>query len=122
MPLDQKEIKKEERISLVQKAPIPKDQLYTFNSFVIPVKEEKRFTYFLLSICFNVPNIELKEEITENEAALRGMIFDRLREEIGKEKQIPSLDQIKKLISAELNKSLSRGKIKEVYVTEFLAV
>jgi flagellar basal body-associated protein FliL len=118
----QNEIKKREVIPSINRIAISKDQLFVFDSFIIPITEKKGFTYFSLSICFNMPNKELKEEIIENEAALRGIIFDRLRQEMSKTEEIPTIGTLKKFISGELNKSLSNGMIKEVYITKFLAV
>lgn len=119
---DQNEIKTKGVMPSFKRMPISKDKLFTFDSFIIPIAEKKGFTYFSLSICFNMPNKELKEEIIENEAALRGIIFDRLREEINKAGEIPFACKIKEFIAGELNKSLSKGVIKEVYITKFLAV
>lgn len=118
----QKEVREKELTPLVKRIAVPKDQLFSFESFIIPITEKEGFTYFFLSICFNMPNKELKEEIIENESVLRGIIFDRLREEINKTAEIPPVGTIKKFVSAELNKYLSNGVIKELYVTKFLAV
>jgi flagellar basal body-associated protein FliL len=117
-----KEIIKKEPIPSLNRVAVSQDQLFALDSFIIPVTEKKGFTYFFLSICFNMPNRELKEEIIKNESALRGIIFDRLKDEISKTAGIPPMDKIKQFISVELNKCLSNGVIKELYVTEFLAV
>ncbi|MBA7715303.1 hypothetical protein ES703_124344 [subsurface metagenome] len=101
---------------------IPEDQLLIFPSFVIPFKENKRFTYISLSISFNVPNKELKREMIEKKGQLRGIIYDMLREEIHKAKEIPPLKELKKCIIRGLNMTLSAGNVKEVYITKFLAV
>jgi len=101
---------------------IPEDQLLIFPSFVIPFKENKRFTYISLSISFNVPNKELKREMIEKKGQLRGIIYDMLREEIHKAEEIPSLEKLKKCIIRGLNMTLSAGNVKEVYITKFLAV
>jgi len=101
---------------------IPEDQLLIFPSFVIPFKENKRFTYISLSISFNVPNKELKREMIEKKNQLRGIIYDILREEIHKAEEIPSLEKLKKFIIRGLNMTLSAGNVNEVYITKFLAV
>jgi flagellar basal body-associated protein FliL len=101
---------------------IPKDQLLLFPSFVIPSHGDHKFAYISLSISFNVPSNELKEEMRDKESLLRGIISDMLIGEVNKVKEIPSLKTIKELILREVNTVLFTGKVHEVYITSFLAV
>jgi len=101
---------------------IPKDQLLIFPSFVIPFRENKRFSYISLSIYFNLPNKELMREMIEKKGELRGIIYDILRQEINKLKEVPSLEELKGFIIRGVNTALSAGKVNEVYITKFLAV
>ncbi|GAG19995.1 unnamed protein product, partial [marine sediment metagenome] len=98
------------------------DQLLIFHSFVIPLKENREFTYISLSISFSVPNIELKREMIEKKGRLRGIIYDMLREEMNKVKEIPPLEKLKESITRGVNAALSAGKVNKVYITNFLAV
>ena len=116
-PFNQKE-----GTSLFDKLAIPKDQLLIFNSFIIPFKENKQFTYISLSISFYLPNKELRREMIEKKGQLRGIIYDILREEINKAKEIPPLKELKKFVIRGLNTALSTGKASEVYITKFLLV
>jgi len=117
IPLNQKEETRQ-----VNKLAIPEAQLLIFPSFVIPSKENGGFTYISLSISFNVPNKELKREMMEKKGQLRGIIYDMLREEIDKEKEIPSLKKLKECIIRAVNMTLSAGNVSEVYISKFLAV
>ena len=117
IPLNQKEETRQ-----VNRLAIPEAQLLIFPSFVIPSKENRGFTYISLSISFNVPNKELKREMIEKKGQLRGIIYDILREEIHKAKEIPSLKKLKEFIIRGVNIALSTGKVNEVYITKFLAV
>jgi len=116
-PFNQKE-----GTSQFNKLAIPKDQLLIFNSFIIPFKENKQFTYISLSVSLYVPNKELKREMIEKKGQLRGIIYDILREEINKAKEIPPLKELKKFIIMGSNTALCTGKVNEVYITKFLAV
>ena len=100
----------------------PEDQLLLFHSFVIPLKEKKDLTYISLSISFNVPNKELRQEIIEKKELLRGIMYDILREEINRIEEIPPLEKIKCFLTKRVNMALSAGKVNEVYITKFLAV
>ena len=120
--INQKEDNHKEKTIQINRLGIPKDQLLIFQPFVIPFSENKEFTYFSLSISFNVPNKEIKREIIEKRNQLRGIIYDILREEMNKIKDIPPLDKLKSLIIRGINMTLSAGKVNEVYITKFLAV
>jgi flagellar basal body-associated protein FliL len=110
------------KIPELDRLAIPKDQLLIFPSFVIPFRENKRFSYISLSIYFNLPNKELMREMIEKKGELRGIIYDILRMEINKLKEVPSLEELKGFIIREVNTALSAGKVNEVYITKFLAV
>jgi len=117
IPLNQKKDTRQ-----VNRLAIPEAQLLIFPSFVIPSKENRGFTYISLSISFNVPNKELKREMIEKKGQLRGIIYDMLREEIHKEKEIPSLKKLKECIIRAVNMILSAGNVSEVYISKFLGV
>jgi len=116
------DIPQEEKTTQLHGLKIPKDQLLLFPSFVIPLKEKKGFTYMSLSISFNVPNKELRQEIIAKKEQLRGIMYDILREEINKTKEIPPLEKIKGFLTRRVNMALSAGKVNEIYITNFLAV
>ena len=99
-----------------------KGQLLILEPFIIPFEENKKFTYISLSISFNLPNKDIKKEIIEKKDRLRGIIYDILRKEINKIKEVPSLEKLKEPITRGTNRVLSVGKIGRVYITKFLAV
>ena len=113
--------KKKEASGFIELA-APKDQLLTFNSFIIPFNENKKFTYITLSISFNLPNKEIRREMLEKKEQFRGKIYDILKEEITNIKEIPSLEKLKEFIIKGTNKALSSGKVSKVYIDKFLAV
>jgi len=115
------DIQQEEETTQLHRLKIPEDQLLLFHSFVIPLKK-KGFTYIYLSISFNVPNKELREEIIAKKEQLRGVIYDILREEINKTEEMPPLEKIKSFLTRRVNMALSVGKVNEIYITKFLAV
>ena len=115
-------VDKEEKIPQFDRSGIPKDQLLIFPSFVIPLKENKKFTYISLSIYFNLPNKEVMGEMIEKKGELRGIIYDILREEINKTEEVPSMPELKGFIVRGVNDALSAGKVNEIYITKYLAV
>ena len=47
----------------VKRFPIQNNRLLSFKSFIIPFKEQGKFTYITLSISFELPNKELMDEM-----------------------------------------------------------
>jgi flagellar basal body-associated protein FliL len=106
----------------VARIPVPKEQLVLFDSFIIPIPDNREFTCILLSISFKLPNIEIKRQMMEKKAEFRGIIYGILSQEISKRKEVPPLEDLKRLIIGGVSSALPRGEVREVYVTEFLAV
>jgi flagellar basal body-associated protein FliL len=102
--------------------PISKGESITFSSFIVPFKENKRFTYISLSIVISLPNKEMRNEMSGKKDHLRGILYDMFKEEINRENGIPPIGHLKKSIIRTVNGVLSVGEIKEVFVTQFLAV
>ncbi|MBW1715906.1 MAG: hypothetical protein JRJ77_08795 [Deltaproteobacteria bacterium] len=101
---------------------IPGEQLLPFDSFIIPIPENREFTYVSLSISFKLPNKEIRRQMTERKKELRGIIYDILTREMSNRNEVPPLESLKKLIIGGVNSALSTGEVHEVYVTKFLAV
>jgi flagellar basal body-associated protein FliL len=102
--------------------PLPKGELIAFSSFIVPFKENQRFTYITLSIVISLPNKEIRNEMNGKRDHLRGILYDMFKEEINRGYRIPSIDHLKKSIIRTINGVLSVGEVKEVFVTQFLAV
>jgi len=106
----------------VYRFPVLKEQLLMFKSFVIPLKQNMKFTYMSMSISVNVLDKNVKKEVEEKEDQLRGIIYDSLKEEIDRSNEAPSLDRLKHVIETVTNKALSSEKVRGVFITEFLCV
>ena len=109
-------------VTSTEKFAIPKDQLVVFHSFVIPFKQSEIFTYVSLSIAFNLPNKELRDEMIREKNRLRGIIYDMLTKEINGLNGVPSLVKFKECIIRAVNGALSVGRVNEAYITDLLAV
>jgi flagellar basal body-associated protein FliL len=102
--------------------PIFKEETITFDSFIVPFRENKKFTYISLSIVFRLPNKEIRREISRKREYLRGILYDMFTEEINRVNNIPPIDHLKESIIRTVNRALSTGAVKEVFITQFLAV
>jgi flagellar basal body-associated protein FliL len=98
-----------------------KNQLLSFNSFIIPLKEQEK-TYISLSISFDVQDKTLRQIMTERSSWIRGLIYDILREEVNINKEIPLLESLKIAIVEGIIAALPDIRIDKVYITQFLAI
>jgi flagellar basal body-associated protein FliL len=106
----------------LRKFAVPKPRSIQMNAFVIPFLKSKKFTYASLNISFSLRNEEIWAEMINKRTWLRGVIFDRLSQEINGSEEIPSLEELKASIKEEINRALTSGKINEAYVTDFLII
>ena len=110
-----------EKTRLVERYDIPKNHNITFHSFIIPFKENDNFTYISLSIILNVPNKEVKRQIMRDKDRLRGRLYDILKEEINRFKEVPSMEDLKEPIKRGIDEALANEKVNEVFIDQFLA-
>lgn len=113
---------KKEKAPEAIKPPVMAGRSLVFDSFIIPFREHDKFAYLSLDISFRLMDRELAKEMTAKRNLLRGIIYDLLREEVNKAGKLPPLDKLKKYIIEGVNHALSTGKVKEIYIIEFLAV
>ena len=90
--------------------PIFKEETITFDSFIVPFRENKRFTYISLSIVFSLPNKEISREMSRNREYIRGILYDMFAEEINRVNNIPPIDHLKESIIRTVNRALSTGE------------
>ena len=106
----------------VQRFAVPKARSLQLNDFVIPFAKSGTFTYASLNISFSLKNEEVWAEMINKKTWLRAIIYDRLSQEINRSGEMPALEKLKRLIMEEINRSLTSGKINEVYVTDILLI
>ena len=100
----------------------PDIQTLKFHPFVIPLKNDKKYSYMYLSISFIFPEKEIKEEMLKKKYLLRNIIYDLLSEHANQIEWVPALDQLKLLVVKGINDTLSSGKINDLYITRFLMI
>ena len=101
---------------------IPEVQLIKFDSFVIPYKGRKNYSYISLSASFYLQQEPVRLEIDEKRHLLRGTIYELIRKQTQKTGWDPSLQKLKNLILKAVNRELSAGKVDELYITHYLVL
>ena len=93
-----------------------------FEPFIIPFKENSKFTYISLSISFELPNKELMGEMIEKNNWIRGVIYNILSENIYVLENVSSLMRLKKIIIDNVNDVLTSGRVNKAIITDFSTV
>jgi flagellar basal body-associated protein FliL len=106
----------------VKRFPVQSDQSVKFDSFIIPFEEQGKFTYISLSISFELPNKELVDEMNKKNTLIRGIIYSLLNENIKILTTVSSLEELKALITHNVNGVLTAGKVNEPTITDFSTV
>jgi flagellar basal body-associated protein FliL len=102
--------------------PVQNSKSIKFEPFIIPFREHGRFTYISLSISFELPNKELKDEMIEKNNWIRGIIYNILSENIYVLENVSSLMKLKKFIVNNVNNVLTAGKVDNAIITDFSTV
>jgi flagellar basal body-associated protein FliL len=111
-----------ETISRVTIFPVPHDQSFLFESFIIPFQEKQGYTYISLTLSFELSNMELKKEIIEKKDQIRGVIYELLGQGIHKVEDVRSLEKVKALILKRANTVLTSGEVRDAIITDFSLV
>ena len=108
--------------SIVKWFPVGANQYIKFEPFIIPFGEHGKFTYISLSISFELPNKELRDEMIEKNNWIRGIIYNILSENIYVLENVSSLMKLKKFIVNNVNNILTAGKVDNAIITDFSTV
>lgn len=110
------------KINVMKRFPVQSDRSVTFDSFIIPYEEHGKFTYISLSISFELPNEELRDEMYKKNTLIRGVIYMILSKNIKILTTVSSLERLKELITYSVNGVLAPGKVNDIIITDFLTV
>jgi flagellar basal body-associated protein FliL len=102
--------------------PIQNSKCIKLEPFIIPFKEHGKFTYISLSISFELPNKEMRDEMMEKNDWIRGIIYDILEKNIYVLENVSSLMKLKKVIIDNVNKVLTTGEVNKTIITDFFTV
>jgi flagellar basal body-associated protein FliL len=103
-------------------ATIPGVQLIKFDSFVIPYKGIKNYSYISLSASFYLQKEAVRLEIDEKKHLLRGAIYELISRQTQQPGWDPSLLKLKNLIRKAVNRELSSGQVDELFITHYLVI
>jgi flagellar basal body-associated protein FliL len=106
----------------VVRAPVRGNPVVPFDPFLIPLGETSKYTFISLSFSVELPNGQSGKEWKEQMSALRGFIYDRLKEDFQKEEGIPLVQSVKDGVDRAVRLKLPGQQVKEIYISQFLAL
>ena len=89
--------------------PILKEETITFDPFIVPFRENKRFTYISLSFVFSLPNKEISRVMSRKRDCIRGILYEIFTEEINRANKISTIHHLKEIIIRTANRALFYG-------------
>lgn len=97
-------------------------QITKLNSFIIPYSKGNNYSYISISVSLYLPEEAIRNEVAEKRNMLRGTIYELINRQAQNPGWEPSLQQLKYLIREGINEKLSAGKIRELFITEYLVI
>jgi flagellar basal body-associated protein FliL len=91
------------------------------DAFLIPFSQGK-FSYISLNVSIDVPTGRLRNEIIAKKELIRGQIYELLLMYVRELENTPIPNDIKAIISKSVNRSLSNGSVRELYLTQFIVI
>jgi len=93
----------------------------SMDSFLIPFSHGK-FSYISLNVSIEIPTGRLRNEIISEKDQIRGQIYELLLKYVRDLASTPVPNDIKTIISKSVNRSLSNGSVRELYLTQFIVI
>jgi flagellar basal body-associated protein FliL len=109
-------------LPVVAQVTVQKNAVMAFDPFLIPLSEKSRYAFISLSFSLELPNGQSGKEIRERMSELRGFIYDSLKEDFQKAEGIPLIQAVKDGIERAIRLRLRGQQVKEVYISQFLAL
>jgi len=113
----------------LQDTPLPVPQVtlqgnpvVAFDPFLIPLGEKSKYTFISLSFSMELPNGQSGKDIKEKMTELRGLLYDTLKEDFQKSEGIPLIQAVKDGIDRALHRALPGQRVKDVFISQFLAL
>jgi len=109
-------------LPVVAQVTVQKNAVMAFDPFLIPLSEKSRYAFISLSFSLELPNGQSGKEIRERMSELRGFLYDSLKEDFQKAEGIPLIQAVKDGIERAIRLKLRGQQVKEVYISQFLAL
>jgi flagellar basal body-associated protein FliL len=92
------------------------------DSFVIPFDKNPGFTYMILSIAIELPNMRIKREFQHSLSRMREHVYECVRQGMKRVGGPPPVEAIKEEISGAINQALPEGRVNAIFILDYCAL
>jgi flagellar basal body-associated protein FliL len=99
-----------------------KSGVSSMDSFVIPFREKGKYTCLTLNLSFKWADKNVEKELAPRVEEIRGIIYEALRNKLKETDEVPAVESIKEAVLSAISKVTQPSRIRDVYITRFLAL
>jgi flagellar basal body-associated protein FliL len=99
-----------------------KSDLSSMEAFLIPFREKGNYTCLTLNLSFEWSDKNVEKELGPRIGEIRALIYEALMNKLKETDEIPSAESVKESVLSAISRVTQLSRIRDVYITRFLAI
>ena len=99
-----------------------RSDLSSMEGFLIPFREKGKYTCLTLNLSLEWSDKNAEKELGPRVEEIRAIIYEALSNRLKETDEVPSAESIKEAVLSAITKVIQRSRIRDVYITRFLAI
>ena len=99
-----------------------KSGLSSMEAFLIPFRENGKYTCLTLNLSFEWSDKNVEKELGPRIGEIRALIYEALRNKLEETDEVPAAESVKESVLSAISKVTQLSRIRDVYITRFLAI
>ena len=99
-----------------------KSGLSSMEAFLIPFREKGKYTCLTLNLSFEWSDQNVEKELGPRIGEIRALIYEALMNKLKETDEIPAAESVKESVLSAISKVTQLSRIRDVYITRFLAI
>ena len=91
-------------------------------AFLVPFREKGKYTCLTLNLAFEWSDKNAEKELGPRVEEIRAIIYEALRNRLKETEEVPAAESIKEAVLSAISKVTQLSRIRDVYITRFLAI
>jgi flagellar basal body-associated protein FliL len=104
-------------------SPLTKNSgLSSMEAFLIPFREKGKYTCLTLNLSFEWSDKNVEKELGPRIGEIRALIYEALNNKLKETDEVPAVESVKESVLSAISKVTQLSRIRDVYITRFLAI
>jgi len=99
-----------------------KSGISSMEAFLIPFREKGKYTCLTLNLSFEWSDKNVEKELGPRIGEIRALIYEALRNKLEETDEVPAAESVKESVLSAISKVTQLSRIRDVYITRFLAI